>query len=156
MTPKPKPFLNDMANFKSKAVTLSVPAQTVYDKLSDLTNLRTLLDKVPAGQVPEEQRQLLQSIELTPDSITVPGGPVGSMTLLMTEKEAPTLIKMEAENSPVPLNLYLHIDPQGAESCSAFVDIDIDIPAMLKPMVSGPLQKMADQFGQMLQAFNFA
>lgn len=145
-----------MSNFKSKTISLSVPAQTVFDKLSDLTNLKDLLDKIPEDKVPQDQLALLKQIELTPDSVTVPGGPVGSMTLRMTKKTAPSLIRMEAEKSPVPLVVDLNIQPEGADKCNAGVDINIDIPAMLKPMVSGPLQKMADQFGQMLQAFNFA
>ena len=144
-----------MATFSCKPVSLPYSAEGVFHKLSDLTNLHTLLDKVPEDRIPQDQLQLLKQIELTPDSVTIPGGPVGAMTLRMTEKNEPTMIKMEAENSPVPLTLFLRLEPTGQESCSADVEIDIQIPAMLKPMVSGPLQKMADQFGEMLKAIQF-
>ena len=72
------------------------------------------------------------------------------------EKTEPSLIKLAAGNSPVPLTLTLHISPETDASCSAKVDIDIDLPPMLKPMVGGHIQKMADQFGQVLKAIPFA
>jgi hypothetical protein len=45
----------------------------------------------------------------------------------------------------------MDITPILPTQCKGKVTIDIQIPAMLKPMVSGPLQKMTDQFGQMLR-----
>ena len=45
----------------------------------------------------------------------------------------------------------LAITPLTPETCESYVQIDIQIPAMLKPMVNGPLQKMADQIAQMLR-----
>lgn len=73
------------------------------------------------------------------------------VTLRLAETEAPSLIRMEGQGTPVPLSMTLHITPLTPESCETYVQIDIQIPAMLKPMVNGPLQKMADQFAQMLR-----
>ncbi|MBD5355685.1 MAG: SRPBCC family protein [Bacteroides sp.] len=145
-----------MAIFKSGEVSLHAPADTVFAKLSNLENLRSLLDKVPADQIPEDKRQMFESITITPDTITVPGGPVGSLTFRVKERIAPSLIKLEGEGSPVALNLSMHVAPDGSEYSRAQVEIDIAIPAMLKPMVSGPIQQMADQFSQVLKAIPFS
>ena len=145
-----------MAIYNSDSVRLSSPAETVYSKLSNLENLRSLLEKVPADQIPEDKRAMFDSISITPDSISVPGGPVGSLTFKVVEKGEPVLIKLNGEGSPVPLTLAMHITPEGADACTAKVEIDIAIPAMLKPMVGGHIQKMADQFGQVLKAIPFA
>lgn len=145
-----------MANYNSQPVTLSASAESVYSKFSNLDNLRSLLEKVPADRIPADKRALFDSIEITPDSISVPAGPAGTLTFKVVEKTEPSLIKLAAGNSPVPLTLTMHISPETDASCSAKVDIDIDLPPMLKPMVGGHIQKMADQFGQVLKAIPFA
>lgn len=145
-----------MAIYNSTPVRLQSPAETVFAKLSNLENLRSLLEKVPADRIPEDKRGMFESITITPESITVPGGPVGSLTFKVVEKKEPSLVKLSGEGSPVPLTLSMHIAPEGAGACTAKVEIDIAIPAMLKPMVGGHIQKMADQFGQVLKAIPFA
>lgn len=147
-----------MATYNSEEISLMAPAGAVYSKLSNLDNLRSLLEKVPADKIPADKLEMFNSISVTPDSVTVPGGPVGALTFRMKEKVEPTLIKLAGEGLPpgIALSLSLHITPEGKSTSKAKVTIDISIPAMLKPMVSGPLQKMADQFGQVLRAIPFA
>ena len=147
-----------MATYNSEEISLMAPAGAVYSKLSNLDNLRSLLEKVPADKIPADKLEMFNSISVTPDSVTVPGGPVGALTFRMKEKVEPTLIKLAGEGLPpgIALSLSLHITPEGESTSKAKVTIDISIPAMLKPMVSGPLQKMADQVGQVLRAIPFA
>lgn len=145
-----------MAIYNSDNISLSSSAEAVYSKLSNLENLRSLLEQVPADKIPEDKRAMFESISITPDSITVPGGPVGNLTFKVVEKHEPSLIKLTGEGSPVPLSLAMHITPEGPEACKAKVEIDIALPAMLKPMVGGHIQKMADQFGQVLKAIPFS
>ena len=145
-----------MSTYKSDSVTIHNSAENVFSRLSNLENLKGMLAQAPADSIPADKREMLESITITPDSISVPAGPVGSLTFRVVEKVAPTLVKLSAENSPMPLTLALDITPKGAEECSARVDIDIAIPAMLKPMIGGQIQKMADQFGQMLKSIPFS
>lgn len=144
-----------MAIYKSSDVVLPTPAETVFSKLSNLENLKDILGKIPADKIPEDKRDIFEKITITPDSISVPGGPVGSLTFRMAEKVEPSLIKLNAEGTPIPLSLGMHVSPDGDSSSKAYVEIDIDIPAMLKPMVGGQIQKMADQFGEVLKAISF-
>lgn len=144
-----------MALYNSGEVRLGASAEKVYSKLSDLENLRSLLENVPVDKIPEDKRGLFESIVLTSDSISVPAGPVGALTFRVKEKREPSYIRLDAENSPMPMSLAMNLTPDGADACLAKVDIDIAIPPMLKPMIGGQLQKMADQFGQVLQAIPF-
>lgn len=139
-----------MATFKSEEVTLRASAQNVFDKLSNLEGLGNLIKEAPLDQVPAEQRAMLDQVSVSADRISFPGGPAGEITLRLAEAVAPSLIRMEGEGTPVPLSMTMHIEPLLAEESRAYVEIDIKIPAMLKPMVAGPLQKMADQFAEML------
>ena len=145
-----------MAIYSSGDIKLGAPAATVYDKLSNLENLQGLLDKVPASQIPEDKRQMFENIKLSRDTIEVPGGPMGNLVFRVTEREAPSLIKLKGEGIPIEMALVLHVKPETDTTSSAHVDIDINIPAMLKPMVGGQIQKIADQFGQVLGAIPFA
>lgn len=145
-----------MATYSSDKVTLNASAQSVFDKLSNLENLRGMLDKVPADRIPEDKRQMFENIRITPDTIEVPGGPMGSLTFRVTERKSPSLIKLQGEGIPMAMSLALHVTPKTDASCDAKVDLDIDIPMMLRPMIGGQIQKIADQFGDVLGAIPFS
>ena len=144
-----------MATYKSEQTLLKYSADQVFDKLSNLENLKSVLANVPADQIPADQLKALEQIEVTPDTIALPAGPVGQITLRVTERRRPELIKLSGENSPVPLSLAMQITPIDDASCYATVVIELDIPMMLKPMVNGPLTKMTEQFAQMIKLIPF-
>lgn len=145
-----------MSVYKSDNIKLSAPAESVFSKLSNLENLKGMLANVPADKIPEDKRGMLESISITPDSISLPAGPVGNLTFRVAEKIEPSRIKLDAENSPIPLSLQMDITPESSSSCQAQVSINISLPAMLAPMIGGQIQKMADQFGQVLKAIPFS
>lgn len=130
---------------------MAYPASTVFEKYSDLEGLGELLKNVPEGYASADQMQMLSQIRVTSDTIVIPGGPVGEITLRVVEKQTPTLIRLEGVGTPVPLGMSLHIVPLTPETCETYVRIDLQIPAIMKPMVNGPMQKMVDQFGQMMR-----
>ena len=144
-----------MAEYKSEVTPIKASAETVYNKLSNLEGLKQLLDKIPEDQIPADQKQLFDQIAITSDSISFPAGPVGNITLQLTQAVEPTFIKLEGVATPVPMALMLHINPSTDVSCTAQVEVDLQIPAMLKPMVSGPLKKMVEQFANMLRNLPF-
>ena len=144
-----------MATYKSDDVELHYPADVVYNKLSNLESLKGVLENVPADKVSAQDLEMLKQIEVTPDTISFPAGPVGSLMLRLTEKIEPTLLRLEGENSPVPMSLEMNIEPLGPSECKAFVSISLEIPKMLAPMVSGPIKKMTAQFADMLTMIPF-
>lgn len=144
-----------MAKYKSEEVSLKASAQKVFYRLSNFDSLRELLTKIPADQIPSDKKEMFDNIKLTDDSIELPGGPVGNIRLRVVEKTAPTCIKLKGEGTPVPLSLQLDIYPVDEESCRAAAQVDIEIPAMLRPMIAGPMQKMTEQFAQVLHSIPF-
>lgn len=145
-----------MAEYKSDKVTLRGSAHEVYARLSNLENLRDLIAKAPVDKLPEDKLRQLQSLEITPDSITVPGGPMGAVTLNVTRRVEPELIELKADRLPIDVSLSLRISPVSESSCEAQAVIDAAIPAMLKPMVSGPIKQMLGQVSGLLSSVNFA
>ena len=144
-----------MATYSSEEVTIGAPAEKVFSRLDNLQGLGDMIKNAPADQIPEDKRALLEQIEVTGDTIKIPGGPMGAITLRKTQSVSPSLIRLEGQGTPVPMSLALHIVPAGEQACTASVEVDLQIPAMLKPMVSGPLKKMTSEFANMLRAVPF-
>ncbi|MDE6017861.1 MAG: hypothetical protein K2G85_03490 [Muribaculaceae bacterium] len=144
-----------MATYKSDEVRLKASAESVFAKLGNFESLKELLAQVPADQIPADKKEMFDSIKLTDDSIELPGGPIGSLLLKVVERTAPSRITLKGEGTPVPLQLQLDLKPVDESSCLAQAVIDLEIPAMLRPMISGPMQKMTDQFGSVLRSIPF-
>ena len=144
-----------MAIFKAEPVGVNAPAEVVYDKLSNLSNIKTLMGSVPESAIPADKKEMFDAVKITEDSISFPAGPVGEITLCMSEKARPNLIKLEGVGTPVALSLSLEIAEVDAFRCEACCSMDIAIPAMLKPMVGGTLQKMVEQFTQVIGALKY-
>ncbi|MDE5843209.1 MAG: SRPBCC family protein [Muribaculaceae bacterium] len=144
-----------MAVYKSSGRAVFAPAAAVYNKLSDLNGLKGLIDNIPADVVPEDKQELLAGVRITSDSISFPAGPVGEITLRVAEKIEPSLISLEGVGTPVALNLRLELAGIAASECEAVVALDIAIPPMLKPMVGGSLQKMVDQFADIIERLKY-
>lgn len=144
-----------MATYKSEEVPLKASAGSVFDRLSNFESLKNLLAQVPEEQIPADKKEMFDNIHLSNDSIELPGGPVGSIRLKVVERTAPSRITLKGEGTPVPLQLQLDIHPVDEASCRAQAKVDIEIPAMLRPMISGPMQKMTEQFASVLRSIPF-
>ena len=144
-----------MTTIKSDKAIVSATPEKVFEKLSNLSNLKPLLEQVPKDQIPEDKREMFDNLKITEDSISIPAGPVGEITLRISYKLPNSLIRLAGEGSPVPMDMQLEIEPSGADQSEVQVAINLEIPAMLKPMVSGPLKKIANQFVNVLGAIKF-
>ena len=144
-----------MTTIKSEKTPIAASSEKVFDKLSNLDNLKPLLERVPADQIPDDKRDLFENLKITSDSIKIPAGPAGEITLMITDLMPYSLIGLTGEGSPIPLSMQMEIESTGSDSCVVQVGISIEVPLMLKPMISGPLRKIVDQFAQVLKAIPF-
>lgn len=139
-----------MAEYSSNETVLRGSAQDVFSKLARPSALKDFLKDIPMDEIPADKRAVLDNITLSEDSVVISGGPTGSMTLRAEESHEPDYIRYEGVGLPVRLGLVFRLTPDTDMSCRATVTIDADIPAMLRPMIGGTLQKAADQFAMML------
>lgn len=130
-----------MAEYKSKKFDVPVSAQTVYDYFSDLSKLQGMIDKLPA-----EARNKFGQLRFTPDSINLEAPMVGEIAFKVVKKVPPTTVVL-ATDKPMPLNMNINITPQGESKCQVEAAIDVDLPAMLRPMVGPKIQEIANSFG---------
>ena len=151
-----------MSEFKSGVKQIQASQGAVYDKISDLSNLEVLKQRMAdpsmreqiasqMGQDKVEQfAQYLDNVSFDRDSITISGSPVGNVCLRIIEREEPKTIKMQGEGSPIPLNLWIQLLPNGDDASALRVVIKAELNFFIKQMASKPLQKAADGIAEML------
>lgn len=144
-----------MATFKSQSAGVSASPEAVYGRLSDLSSLKSLLDKVPADRIPADKRELFDSIRIDNESIAFPAGPVGELRLVVAERREPSLVRMKGEGAPVPLEIAVEIAPAPVGS-ELTVEMSLGVPAMMLPMLKGTVQKAVDQFAQVLTSIPYS
>jgi len=141
----------------SSVKLVNAPVEQVYATLSDLENLRPLLDRLQNDEALREKIKQegqektidsLQNITLTSDSIAVPAPMIGQVAMRIIEREENKCIKFETEQSPVKANLWIQVLSETDTTSKLKLTIDADIPFMLKPMIGSKLKdgidKMAD------------
>lgn len=143
-----------MAEYKSGPVTVNKSAEAIYDKLTDLVGLKQAIRNIPVDKIPADKREMLDGIRVDENSLVIPGGPAGNITFVKSSCERPSLVSYEGVGTPVPVSLIAHINDRGSESCEITVTADIQVPAMLKPMLNGPMQKMVDQVSTSLKSLD--
>ena len=137
-----------MAKYTSKSFTVNSSAESVAEKFKDLTLFQDLLNKIP-----EDQRSKIGDVKLSKDTIELNPPQTGKLVVRITER-TPELVKFSAEGSPLPINLLVNIKPVSADSSELSTALEAEIPAFLKPMVGGTLQKAADQFSELIKKMN--
>ncbi len=138
-----------MAKYSSKPATLAVPISVAFDRISNVSSFQERIDAIPA-----EQRKQMGEMKFTENSIILNSPQIGEMRFDITERTAPTRIVFTSANSPVPLNLSMDLTEKSAEETEIVTTIDIEIPAMLRPMIGGKMQEAANKFTELISSLN--
>lgn len=129
-----------MTKFESSVKHVQASQEAVYAKLSDLSNLEHLKDRIPADKV--------NNLSFDSDSLSFDVSPVGKITLQIVEREPCKCIKFGTTVSPLPFNLWIQIVPVTETECKMKLTIGMELNPFMKAMVQKPLQegleKMAD------------
>lgn len=131
-----------MSKFESSIKQIAYPQQSVYNMLSDLTNIERIKDKVPEDK--------LKDLTFDKDAISINVSPVGQVSMRIVERDEPKTIKFASENSPMPFNFWIQILPVSETSSKMKLTIDADIPFFAKTMVSGPLKEGIEKIAEAL------
>lgn len=134
------------SSFESKTVRIAHAVEKVYALLSDLSNL----DRFQSVLNTPENQSKLKITGYDSDSLSIEVSPIGSVTFRIVNREPNKTIKFEAENSPLPLNLWIQFVPTGETETASRVTVKADLNPFIKPMVSKPLQEGVDKMADML------
>src|SRR3712207_1430898 len=100
-----------MSTFESTIRPINYPQQSVYNLLSDLTNIERVKSRLPEDKA--------RDLVFDQNSISI-STPMGSVKLRIVDREEPKCIKFETEQSPLPFNFWIQILPVteiGRASC---------------------------------------
>lgn len=139
-----------MSEYKSDIKQIAAPDVAVFERLSNLENLRSFLENVPEDKIPADKREQIKQMELTEDTMSLSGGPTGKVTLRITERKPYSLIVMKPDASPINIAIELRIGAEGDDASTIQVVAVADIPMMLRTMVKGMFNQMVQQVADML------
>ena len=131
-----------MSQYESSVKYIPYPQARVYAKLEDLNNLEGLKDRIPQDKVKE--------FTYSRDEATVNVPPMGNVTIRVVEREEPKCIKLEAVGSPIPINLWVQIIPDGEEASKMRVVIKAEVNFMLRSMIEKPLKDGIEKIAEAL------
>lgn len=88
------------------------------------------------------------------NSVIINAPQVGEIRFDVVERQEPSRVVFAAANMPVPLKLALDLAEETPESTRVVSTIDVEIPAMLRPLVGGKMQEAADRFTDLIKQLN--
>ncbi len=136
-----------MSNFESSVKVIPYSQERVYSKLSDLSNLEAIKDRLSQDKV--------QDLSFDSDTLNFSVSPIGQLTLQIVEREPSKCIKLATTNSPIPFNMWIQLVATGEEECKVKVTIGMDINPFMKAMVQKPLQEGLEKMVEMLAVINY-
>ena len=135
-----------MATFESTVRQINYAQQSVYQLLSDLSNIDKVKDRIPEDKV--------KDLTFDTDSIAI-NTPMGAVKLAIVERDEPKCIKFETTESPLSFNFWIQILPVTTQSSKMKLTIKADLNPFIKGMVSKPLQEGIEKIADALQAIKY-
>ena len=123
-----------------------MPAEDVYARSSNMESFESRI-----SELPDDVKAKIGDVRFTHDSIVISSAPVGEMTFNVSERVPGKRIAFSVANAPVPIMMSINLDAKDQESTEVVTSIDVDMPAILKPMVGPKLQQAVDNFGDMIK-----
>ena len=136
-----------MTKFESGVKVVPASQEAVYEKLSDLSNLEKVKDRLPEDKV--------KNLSFDAESMTIEVAPVGKITLQIVEKEPCKCIKFATTTSPLPFNLWIQIVPTTETECQMNLTIGMDLNPLMKTMVHTTFQAGLDTMEDMLAMIHY-
>ena len=158
-----------MTKYESQIYTVNATQEHAYERMSNLKNfeaLRSLLTmpdfaervmaNVPAEHADKVSPEKIQQIQQQPEDVVFSEDAVsfeskmGLITLAITEREAPKLVKLQGVNTPVDVTLWVQLLPQGPYQSKMKVTVGADMNFFIRKMVEKYLKQAPDGIANFL------
>ena len=136
-----------MAQYESSIKHIPYSQERVYNKLSDLNNLNSVRDRLDL--IKDKLDGKLEDMSFDSDSLTLKVQGF-NLTLRIIEREPLKCIKFEGDKTPIPLNLWIQILPEGMDNAKMKVTIRAEVNMFMKAMVAKPLHEGVEKLADML------
>lgn len=135
-----------MKRIESNVKMIPYPQESVYLKVSDLSNLQELINRIPKDQ----QQFHADDLKCTTDSVSCTVSPVGKVEVRVVQREPYKLVKIETLQSPIRLILWIQIVSTGDSNCKIKLTADADLNMFMAKMVEKPLTEALDKLADTL------
>ena len=128
-----------MSDYVSSIKDIAAPRTRVYQRLSDLSGLANIQDRLP-----EEAREKITIEPIDSDScaFVVPGA--GRLVLRIIEREPEGTIKLATEQSPIDLTLWIQLLEPAPGDTRLRLTLRADLNFFMRKMVEKHLKKAPD------------
>lgn len=158
-----------MTKYESQIYTVNATQQHAYERMANLKNfeaLRQIMEQpefverlmanVPAehaGKVTpekiEEVRRQFENVVFSEDAVSI-DSKLGLITLAITEREEPKLVKLQGVGTPIDVTLWVQLLPLGAYQSKMKVTIGADVNFFIRKMVEKYLKQAPDGIASFL------
>ena len=141
-----------MKRIQSSVKQIPYSQEQVYAKVSDLSNIKTLIDRIPEDQ---KKGINLDNLECTPDRVSTVAQPIGKVEIAIVSREPFKCVKLESTESPIKLYMWIQIVSIDQNSCKIKLTVDADLNMFMAKMVEKPLTQAVDKMADMLAAIPY-
>lgn len=131
-----------MTEYISQTKLISAPNETIFAKLSDLSNLEGL-DKTMSDQ-------RLKLVSYDTDSCVISLGAIGQVALRIVERELFKTIKMETERSIIPFNLWIQLVESPQKDTHMRIVMRAELNALVRKTVGGRIEDAVNKLADVL------
>ena len=132
-----------MTTYESDIKTISSNEEVVFGILSDLNNLKKLVEN-PA------LTDKVKDLQYDADSCSFAVDGFGRVGFRIIEREPSKTIKMQSENAPVNVNVWIQLKQVAENDTKMKLTLKADLPAMIKMMVGSKLQDGINAIAELL------
>ena len=141
-----------MKRIQSSVKQIPYSQEQVYAKVSDLSNIKTLIDRIPEDQ---KKGINLENLECTPDRVSTVAQPIGKVEIAIVSREPFKCVKLESTESPIKLYMWIQIVSIDQNSCKIKLTVDADLNMFMAKMVEKPLTQAIDKLADLLAAIPY-
>lgn len=136
-----------MKRIESSVKQIPYPQDSVYNKVSDLSNLSSLAEMIPADQ---KEMFSIENLQCTPDQVSCTVSPIGEIVFGVVSREPYKCVKLETMRSPIKFTMWIQIVSTGSTSCKLKLTVDADLNIFMAKMVEKPIADTLEKLAGML------
>lgn len=136
-----------MNKFESSVKNIPFAQQRVYDKLSDLSNLQSVKDRLPEDKI--------SNMTFDADHVSFDAPGMGQIELEVVERTPAKCIKFASIHSPIPFNVWIQLVPVTDNECKIRITAGLEVNAFMKAMVAKPIKEGLEKMVEMLSMIQY-
>ena len=134
-----------MSDYVSSIKAIAAPRTRVYQRLSNLSGLANIQDRLPAAA---REKITIEGIDSDSCAFVVPGA--GRLVLRIIEREPEGTIKLATEQSPIDLTIWIQLLEPAPGDTRLRLTLRADLNFFMRKMIGSKLNDGVEKLADML------